>query len=99
MKAQNGIVVLISLIAIAACSTVHGDGKCSSDGAALEVANAIVAQRWPYELQPPYPKPILKDTNNIWMVEYGISEGWTGGAPTFYVNKKTCKVEKIISGQ
>lgn len=77
----------------------HEEDKCVSAESALAVANADVAKRWPEELEPPYPKPALKDAKDLWMVIYDLPEGYTGGAPTYFIEKKTCKIVQIISGQ
>lgn len=91
--------IVFVFLAATVFETAYGTDKCASSKDALAVANAVVAKRWPEELKPPYPSPTTKDANDVWMVIYGIPEGWTGGAPTFYIDKKTCKVVQIISGQ
>lgn len=93
------LVCLMFLLLLSACSLTRNDDKCVSGEDALKVANAVVEKEWPQHLRPPYPKPDLKDDGAIWEIEYGIPDGWTGGGPTFFINKETCKIEKIVAEQ
>lgn len=99
MGIHSRLKCLVPLLALTACSFARNDGECASGDAALKVTNTIVGKRWSYHLQPPYPKPNLKDDGAIWEVEYGAPDDSVGGGPTFFIDKQTCKVEKIVAEQ
>ena len=98
MRYRKCVIIFASVIAAAVCGVSYGNDGCTSSKEALAVANAIVAKRWPEELKPPYPSLTTKDAKDLWMVIYDIPDGWTGGAD-FFIDKKTCRVVQIISGQ
>jgi hypothetical protein len=95
---ENFVIVLLTL-GVAACASAVDQGSCITEQGALSSANEFIKQRMPDELQPNYPRPVLTDNGNEWQVAYGLPEGTTGGAPTIFIDKKTCKVVKAISGQ
>lgn len=90
---------LISVMMTVGCAAESPKSDCSSGDVAITAANKFIQKRMPDELQPNYPKPILKDDGDIWEVAYGLPEGATGGAPTVFISKNSCKIVKAISGQ
>lgn len=91
--------ILLALSLSALPCIVSAKDKCPTSADGLGVARVWVRSHEPEELKPPYPKPVLKDAIDLWMVVYGLPEGAVGGAPTVFVEKKTCKIVQVISGQ
>lgn len=88
------------LILMSGASIVSAnDLSCYAKSNALDASNSFIEKHMPDEFQPNYPKPILIDMGANWKVEYGLPESVTRGAPTVFIDKKTCKVVKAISGQ
>src|SRR5690348_6725271 len=93
--------LLISFVTVvvSGCAPTPKRNECSASQSALSIANAFIAKHMPDEMQPNYPKPVVTDSGNTWEVAYGLPEGMTGGAPTVFVGKRTCKIDKAESGQ
>jgi hypothetical protein len=99
MRWNNYLIVALSMSSMTACASATNQGTCVASKDALASSNEFIRERMPDELLPNYPRPVLTDNGDTWRVAYGLPEGATGGAPTIFIDKRTCKIVKAISGQ
>lgn len=62
---------------------------------AAKVADDVVAEKIPSYDRALLPQVIL-DRGDFWDVSYRLPDGWQGGAPHVYVDKRTFSVIKVF---
>lgn len=63
-----------------------------------QIARDYVATRWPaFDLAGS--PPIIRSTTKFWQVEYQLPEGFVGGTPVVFIDRKTFKVLRAYHEQ
>jgi hypothetical protein len=87
--------LVVALIWLTSC---HQSGSASiSEQQALAVAKSHVEREFTNSGAPV--PPVVHDGGKVWIVEYRLLEGWTGGAPTVVIDKEDGSVLNSWSEQ
>ena len=101
MKASNGAVLLLSIVALL---STHGDFAAAETSTTpiectvKRVAERHIAIHYPDFDSIKYP-PIVRDDGTIWTVHYQLPAGTIGGTPVIEIEKGSFKVLRAYRTQ
>ena len=97
LDVSGGRTSLLSLVVLACACQPTGPSEINQSQALAIAEEHLRREHAGVERMPV--TPIIRESGDLWVVEYRLAEGWSGGAPTVEIRKKDGSVVRWWSDQ